>query len=338
MSIPAPANARRPDVLGRILRISSLLSFTLAAVLAWWLISVGVSPWIAIVLGLLLPFAIHAVPLGIEFIVGAVLDRRAVAPLGVVDAIRLWLVESWRSFIVFNIDQPWRAHFPERPIVRDAARPAVLLVHGYMCNRASWRHWVLQGLPRDWNVATINLEPAYVPVEQYAEVLDRAVQKLRAESGAEHITLVCHSMGGLAARAFLRDKGHESVARVITICTPHHGTVFARFAHGKNTHQMRRASGYLSRLAESEEPVDFICFASRHDNLIVPRDSQVLACAEAVWFEKLGHLAMSASDEVLAKLIEVVKRPLGQSHYSARRLPEISKSEVALSAPGQSSA
>ncbi len=73
----------------------------------------------------------------------------------------------------------------------------------------------------------------------------------------------------------------------------------------------------LRRLAESDEPVDFICFASQHDNLIVPRDSQVLACAEAVWFEKIGHLAMSASDEVLAKLIEVVKRPLGQSRRSA---------------------
>ena len=318
--------------LGRILRISSLLSFTLAAVLAVWLVSLDVSPWIAIALGLLLPFAIHAVPLGIEFIVGAALDRRAVARLNVLDALRLWLVESWRSFIVFNIDQPWRANFPERPIVKDAARPAVLLVHGYMCNRASWRRWVLLGLPRDWNVATVNLEPAYVPVEQYAAVLDRAVEKLRAESGAERITLICHSMGGLAARAFLRNKGHDAVARVITISTPHHGTVFARFAHGKNTHQMRRASGYLRHLAESDEPVDFICFASRHDNLIVPRDSQVLACAEVVWFEKIGHLAMSASDEVLAKLIEVVKRPVSQSRDHVRQPRPTADTDIALSA------
>ena len=305
----------------------------LAAVLAIWLISLEVSPWIAIALGLLLPFAIHAVPLGVEFIVGAVLDRGAVARLGVVDALRLWLVESWRSFIVVNIDQPWRASFPERPIVKDAARPAVLLVHGYMCNRASWRRWVLLGLPRDWNVATINLEPASVPVEQYSALLDRAVEKLRAESGADGITLVCHSMGGLAARAFLRDKGHDAVARVITICTPHHGTIFARFAHGKNSRQMQRTSGYLRGLAEVDEPVDFICFASRHDNLIVPRDSQVLACAEAVWFERIGHLAMSASDEVLVKLIEVVNRPLDQSRGGARRTPEVSDKDVALSTP-----
>ncbi len=50
---------------------------------------------------------------------------------------------------------------------------------------------------------------------------------------------------------------------------------------------------------QDDEPVEFVCFASQHDNLIVPRDNQVLAGAEAVWFEKTGHLAMTASDEVL---------------------------------------
>ena len=298
-------------MLGRILRVSSLLTIALATALAVWFVDLGLSPWIAIAIGLLLPFVIHALPLGVEFITGALIDRRPVARLGVIDALRLWLVESWRSFVVFNIDQPWRANFAERPIVNDAARPAVLLVHGYMCNRASWRHWVRDGLLPRWNIATISLEPVYAPVEDYAESLHRAVEKLRAGSGSGRVTLVCHSMGGLAARAYLRAKGHDAVARVITIDTPHHGTVFARFAHGSNSRQMRRACDYVRRLAESEEPVEFVCFASQHDNLVVPRDSQVLAGAEAVWFEKIGHLAMTASDEVLVKLIEVVERPIG---------------------------
>jgi len=296
-------------MLGRLLRISSLLTIALATVLAVWFIDLGLSPWIAIAIGLLLPFFIHALPLGVEFITGALIDRRPIARLDPVDAVRLWLVESWRSFVVFNIDQPWRANFPERPIVNDAARPAVLLVPGYMCNRASWRHWVLDGLPSNWNVATVNLEPVYAPVEDHAASLHAAVQKLLADSGAERITFVCHSMGGLAARAYLRAKGHDLVARVITIDTPHHGTVFARYAHGANSRQMRRACDYMRHLAESDEPVEFICFASQHDNLVVPRDSQVLTYAEAVWFEKIGHLAMMASDEVMAKLVEVVERP-----------------------------
>ncbi len=300
-------------MLGRLLRISSLLTIALATVLAVWFIDLGLSPWIAIAIGLLLPFAIHALPLGVEFITGALIDRRPIGRLGPVEAVRLWLVESWRSFVVFNIDQPWRANFPERPIVKDSVRPAALLVHGYMCNRASWRHWVREGLPSNWNVATISLEPVYSPVEEYAESLHRAIENLRAASGADRVTLICHSMGGLAARAYLRTKGHDAVARVVTIDTPHHGTVFARFAHGNNSRQMRRACDYVRGLAESDEPVEFVCFASQHDNLVVPRDSQVLACAEAVWFEKIGHLAMTASDEVLIRLVETVERPLKQN-------------------------
>ena len=64
------------------------------------------------------------------------------------------------------------------------------------------------------------------------------------------------------------------------------------------------ACDYVRRLAESDEPVEFVCFASQHDNLVIPRDGQILACAEAVWFERIGHLAMTDNDEVLSKLIE----------------------------------
>ena len=164
-------------------------------------------------------------------------------------------------------------------------------------------------LPHHWNVATVDLEPVYAAVEEYAHVIDRAVQQLREAAGAERVTLVAHSMGGLAARAYLRAHEHSCVQRVVTIDTPHHGTVFARYAHGANSRQMRRACDFVQQLAQREEPVEFVCFASQHDNLIVPRDSQVLDCAEAVWFEKIGHLAMTDDDRVLAKLIQVVERP-----------------------------
>jgi predicted alpha/beta hydrolase family esterase len=297
-------------MLQRILRFGTLLELAFATVLAVWLLQLGFAAWIALAVAVLLPLMVHGIPLGIEFVTGALIDRRPVARIGVLDGVRVWWQETWRSFTAFNIDQAWRANFPERPLMRDPHRPAVLLVHGYMCNRATWRPWLFGALPERWNIATVNLEPVYCPVERYAEVLHEAIEKLRAASGAQRVTLVCHSMGGLAARAYLRAHGPHAVGRVVTIDTPHHGTVFARFASGHNARQMRSASDYVRSLAESAEPVEFVCFASQHDNLIVPREAQVLAGAEAVWFEKTGHLAMTASDEVLEKLIEVVDRPL----------------------------
>jgi predicted alpha/beta hydrolase family esterase len=194
--------------------------------------------------------------------------------------------------------------------VRDPQRPAVLFIHGYMCNRATWRPWLFGGgLAGRWNCATVTLEPVFGAVDRYPELVHAAVERLRTASGAERVTLVCHSMGGLVARAYLRAHGHHAVARVVTIDTPHHGTLFARLGHGDNTRQMQLACDYVRRLAADDEPVEFVCIASQHDNLIVPRDNQILACAEAIWFERIGHLAMTDDDDVLAKLLEVVERP-----------------------------
>ncbi len=307
-------------MLARMLRVSAGLELLAAALLAYALMQFGMSAAPAVLLALLLPVAVHAVPLAIEFVTGAIVDRRPVARLGPWALARVWLNETARAFRAFNIDQPWRADFAEPAIVPDSARPAVLLIHGYMCNRATWRPWLIDhGLARRWNCSTVNLEPVYAPVDRYTELIHAAVERLRRATGAERITLVCHSMGGLVARAYLRAHGHHSVARVVTIATPHHGTLFARFGKGHNTRQMRLACEFVRRLAESDEPVEFVCFASQHDNLIVPRDNQVLECAEAIWFERIGHLAMTDNDQVLNRLIEVVERPLPEAHAQGTR-------------------
>ncbi len=298
-------------MLARILRIGAGLEAIAAVVLAAVLIRSGLAPWLAVVLALMLPMAVHGIPLAIEFATGAIVDRRPVARLGPLELLQVWLGETWRSFKVFNLDQPWRAGFEEPEIAPQPDRPAVLFIHGYMCNRATWRPWLTAGgLSNRWNCATVNLEPVFGAVDRYPELIHEAVERLRAASGAARVTLICHSMGGLAARAYLRSHGHHAVARVITIDTPHHGTLFAALGHGDNTRQMRRACDFVRQLAASDEPVEFVCFASQHDNMIVPRDGQVLECAEAIWFERIGHLAMTDNDAVLAKLVQVVERPL----------------------------
>ena len=296
-------------MLARILRIGAALEVLAALALIAVLVRVGLPGWLAVALGLLLPLALHGVLLAIEFVTGALVDRRPVARLSPWALARVWLGETLRSFKVFNVDQPWRAGFAEPAIVRDAGRHAVLFIHGYLCNRAVWRPWLLEGgLAHRWNCATVNLEPVFVGVDRYPDLIHAAVERLREAAGAERVTLVCHSMGGLAARAYLRVHGHHAVTHVITIDTPHHGTMFARLGHGENTRQMRVACDYVRKLAERDEPIEFICFASQHDNLVIPRDGQILACAEAVWFERIGHMAMTDNDQVLRKLIEVVER------------------------------
>ena len=100
--------------LAGMLRISTVVAYAAAVGLALGLIHLGAPTWLAVLLGIALPLAIHGVPLAIEFATGALIDRRPGARLGPWTLARVWLRETWRSFMVFNVDQPWRAAFPVR--------------------------------------------------------------------------------------------------------------------------------------------------------------------------------------------------------------------------------
>ncbi|CCQ11028.1 Cob(I)alamin adenosyltransferase [Pseudoalteromonas luteoviolacea B = ATCC 29581] len=53
--------------------------------------------------------------------------------------------------------------------------------------------------------------------------------------GSSPAALVCHSMGGLIARAYLQNRSHSSehVSKVITLGTPHKGSAFAKHMQEK---------------------------------------------------------------------------------------------------------
>ncbi len=283
------------------MKLSTLLRFSLAAQIgggallaAWWLPD-GTNPWVALALGLGLavPPAGHALVLGIEFVIAAAVDsRRPRAPI--LHVLAVWLRETSASLRAFAWRMPFFAGFPEPPIVRDGQRPAVLLVHGYLCNRAVWKPWLDAGGCAGCNVATVDLAPPFGDLDGYADLVHAAIARLRAASGADRVWLVAHSMGGLAVRCYLRRYGDSAVAGAITIASPHQGTLLARFGHGRNAAQMRPDSDFLRELAACEDAArraKFICIATVDDNLIVPRTSPLLAGARHHVLASVGHLA-----------------------------------------------
>jgi predicted alpha/beta hydrolase family esterase len=286
--------------MARLLAIATILQWTLAGVFAVWLTERGVPAWIALPAAVVLLIAVHGLPLAIEFVTGALIDRRPGPRLSPLAAVRLWANETWISWRMFGWQMPFRSGFAEPVIARDPQRPAVLLIHGFACNRAVWKPLLESGLLSNCNAATVNLEPVFGAIDAYAPVIRRAVDALRAASGAPRVTLVCHSMGGLAARVYLRDFGADAIERVITIATPHSGTVFAAFGHGHNAWQMRTGSDFLRELGAATAPLAdrFVCIGSRDDNLIVPRPSMWLPGAKHITVERIGHLAMVGAGEV----------------------------------------
>lgn len=257
----------------------------------WWLPQA--SPWQLLAAAALAPVILVAALLAVEFIVAATLDPRS-PRASVPSVLRMWLHETWVSLRIFLWRQPWRAGFADPSPVRDPHRAAVLLIPGFMCNRAAWKPLLDSGLLADCNVAAVNLEPIFGDIDLYAEVLHRAVDRLRTVSGAARVVLVGHSMGGLAARVYLRKHGDAHVARVVTLASPHHGTILGRLGHSRNARQMAHGSRFVKGLREDDRGrwSRFTTVATRDDNLVIPRSSPLLPGAKQIELDGVGHLAL----------------------------------------------
>lgn len=275
------------------------------AALAWWLPTGPVEPWQVALAAVLAPLLVVTGLLAIEFSVAAAVDPRSPRqpPWRV---LRMWWQEASVSLRLFMWRQPWRSGFPEPPLVRDPQRPAILLIAGFMCNRAAWRPLLDSGLLRGFNVATVNLEPIFGDIDHYAEVVHGAVEALREASGAARVILVGHSMGGLAARVYLRRHGDAHVARVVTLASPHHGTVFGRLGHSRNARQMAKGSRFVERLNRDDRGRwrQFTTVATRDDNLVVPRSSPLLPGAKQVELDGVGHLALIEDPRAWQLIVE----------------------------------
>lgn len=300
--------------LATFLRIGLLLQVGLGALCAWWLLPVTLQ-WLALPIGLLVPLVGTGLVLGVQFAVGAIVDRRT-PPLSLRQILAVWWSETWISTRMFSFAQPFAAQFPEPVLARDPQRPAALLVHGYLCNRAVWRPLLDSGTLSGCNVATVNLEPILGSIDRYADVIQAAVERLRAATGADQVALVGHSMGGLAIRAYLRKFGDASVQKAITLATPHQGTVFGSLGAGANAKQMAPNARYLQELGTAVTPAHlakFVCIATRDDNLIVPRTSPLLPGARHHVLDRVGHLALIADPRAWSIVREELAAPAARS-------------------------
>lgn len=222
--------------------------------------------------------------------------------------------EFWCSmlcwFRLFPLGRPFNVH------CAGDAKPPVLMLHGYGANSGFWHPYSRRLKAAGISHAAINLEPVMADIDSYAPAIDDAVQRLRRVTGAPKVILLCHSMGGLAARAWLRACGSECVARVITLGTPHFGTTLAGYGFGKNVRQMLTPAGdsdsWIARLdaSESREVRSLVTsIYTRHDNIVSPQSSAILPGAKHITFELVGHVALGfdadVGEQVLAEISSI---------------------------------
>lgn len=245
--------------------------------------------------------------LGLQFVLMRRINRRDATPAaGRWALLRAWLLEALTCTWVFGWLQPF-AHrqqpdwLPPTP----TGQRGVVLVHGFLCNRGVWLPWLPELRARGHAYVALTLEPAFGSVDDYVAAIDTAMRQVQAATGLPPV-LVGHSMGGLAARAWLRTLAQppaQRVHRILTLGTPHHGTWPARFSHTTNGMQMRLNSPWLQALAASEGAAQralFSCWYSDCDNIVYPTRSATLDGADNHLLQGLGHVHMVYAPQVRA--------------------------------------
>ena len=294
---------------------------SLVAAAAWlaWCQHAGLGAGTAAAGGLLalLP---QAAVLALEFGLLAAWGRDRAAPRASAgQLLRAYAGELWAFTCVFSWRQPFRAdHEPDDlpdPGAGAPGRSAVLLLHGYCCNRGLWAPWLRQLRGRGVPCQALTMAPVFGRIEDWVPAIEAAVVALTRQTGRPPL-LVAHSMGGLAVRAWLAaqpdaDQADTRVQRVVTIGTPHHGSWMARFAHTPNARQMQRGHPWLVALAAGEGPARrarFTCFYGHADNIVFPATSATLVGADNRHLAAVAHVAMAFRPEVIGEVLRLLGR------------------------------
>ncbi|MDB5906483.1 MAG: hypothetical protein JWP34_597 [Massilia sp.] len=293
-------------ILLRLLLLIQAMGALAVAGAAWSWLKLG-SPLVALALGLGAAVLVRLLIFSNNFILSA--RSASVTPPAFRLGTLAWLRMFGEEFAASMLQTSWCAPraAPRQVIYPDSRHQPVLLLHGYGCNSGYWDQLAPLLDAARISYATLDLEPITGDIDDYVPLVQRAADRLLAASGAATLSIVAHSMGGLAARAWLRKHGSQLVARVITLGTPHYGTALASFGVGRNAAQMRREGAWLRELAAGEDSSTRALVTSiytHHDNIIAPQTSSLLEGARNIEMGGVGHVALGRNRRVLARVMD----------------------------------
>jgi hypothetical protein len=207
-----------------------------------------------------------------------------------------------------------RALFAADPL---AARIPVLLVHGLVDNRSVFSVMTRSLKRRGFaHVCTWNYSPLLTDIARGAADLGAHIERICEQTGHDRVHVVGHSLGGLLARFYVqRHCGDRRVESLVTLGTPHSGSMWAHIVPTPLIRQLRPGSPVIRELAEPapgcRTPITAIY--SDLDQMVLPTSSG--RCdhpdlqARNLLFRGVGHLSLprhrSVVDEVAATLAGV---------------------------------
>lgn len=204
---------------------------------------------------------------------------------------------------------------PELPTrlkpAKEAAEVPILLVHGYFQNRGGLlfmqRSLKKQGFK---NVHMFSYNPVRKSIPEMANCLSLRVEQVMARTGAKQIHLVGHSLGGLICRYYVEQMScSKKVHTLVTVATPHNGTVMAYGGRSPAARQMRPDSEFIKTMKNSRKPrsIRYISYYSNLDAIVLPGRSAILSNGNGsnvrnILVHDMGHLSLLISPELIASV------------------------------------
>lgn len=188
-----------------------------------------------------------------------------------------------------------------------AAGTPIVLVHGFFDNRSIFT-LLRRGLRRRGFGSTyaLNYSPWTDDIRSMAARLGDLVAQVCEETGHDQVHVIGHSMGGLIGRYLVqRLGGDEYVHTLVTLGTPHAGTLPAHVVPIEVARQMRIGSDVISELAEPAPGcrTRMLVIWSDIDQLVIPQVNGRLVHADLrvrnVLVRGVGHLSLPVDGRVI---------------------------------------
>jgi pimeloyl-ACP methyl ester carboxylesterase len=192
----------------------------------------------------------------------------------------------------------------------EAAGTPIVLVHGFFDNRSIFT-LLRRGLHRRGFGSTyaLNYSALSEDIRAVAARLGALIDQVCEETGHERVHVIGHSLGGLIGRYLVqRLGGDRRVHTLVTLGSPHGGTLPAHVVPLEIARQMRIGGDLIAELAEPAPGcrTRFLAFWSDIDQLVIPRSHARVEHpdlrARNVLAHGVGHLSLPVDGRVIREI------------------------------------
>ncbi|MFC6236779.1 esterase/lipase family protein [Longivirga aurantiaca] len=216
----------------------------------------------------------------------------------------------------------------------EAAGTPIILVHGIVDNRSVFT-LLRRGLRRRGfgRVVTVNYSSINGDVRLLADRLGELVEQVCEETGYERVHVVGHSLGGLVARYYVQRLGGDArVHTLVTLGSPHSGTLPAYVLPHPLVRQLRPGSDVVTELAEPAPGcrTRFVAVWSDLDQMVVPQRSGRVVhpdlSARNVFVRGVGHMSLPVDGRVVHEICTTLAHLDHEGHTVAAGATSIASS------------